>query len=69
MSRQPSSQSQQLWVVLFTTSVAMLVLLGWSFLYIEAGTASYVIGQVTAVVLVVTALGSGVVLRTGWEPF
>ncbi|GAB6878180.1 hypothetical protein JCM17823_04540 [Halorubrum gandharaense] len=69
MSRPPASQSHQLWLMLFAGSVAMLVLLGWSFLYLEPGTASYVIGQVSAGVLLVTIIGSATALFSGWEPF
>ncbi|WP_137288423.1 hypothetical protein [Natronorubrum halophilum] len=64
-----SSFSNQLWIWLLALSTAMLLLLGWSFLYLEPGTASYVIGQVGATVLVVTILGAFVALRSDWEPF
>ncbi|WP_148263648.1 hypothetical protein [Halopiger xanaduensis] len=68
-ARQPSSYSQQLWLWMFTLSVGFLLLLGWSFLYLEPGTASYVIGQVSAAVLAVTAVGTGIALYSDWEPF
>ncbi|WP_247004268.1 hypothetical protein [Halosolutus gelatinilyticus] len=64
-----SSFSNQLWIWLLALSTAMLLLLGWSFLYLEPETASYVIGQVSAIVLVVTILGTLVALRSDWEPF
>lgn len=64
-----SSFSNQLWIWLLALSTAMLLLLGWSFLYLEPGTASYVIAQVSAIVLIVTAVGALVALRSDWEPF
>lgn len=68
-SPRPSSFSQQLWLWMFTLSVAMLLLLGWSFLYLEPGTPSYVIGQVSAIGLVATFVGTLLALRSGWQPF
>ena len=50
-------------------SAGMLLLLGWSFLYIEPGSPSYVIGQISAVVLGVTIIGTLAALYSGWTPF
>lgn len=69
MARQPSSFSQQLWFSVLAGDVALLLLLGWSFLHLEPGTPSYVIGQVSLVPLVATLVGVLVVLYSGWEPF
>lgn len=68
-TRQPSSFSQQLWLWMFTLSITFLLLLGWAFLYLEPGTPSYVIGQVSAIVLSVTVVGTGIALYSDWEPF
>lgn len=54
---------------MFSLSIAMLALLAWSFLYLEPGTASYVISQVGAIVLTTTAVGTGIVLFSNWRPF
>jgi len=54
---------------MFAVSLVFLLLLGWSFLYLEPGTPSYVIGQVSAVSLAATLVGSIIALRSGWEPF
>lgn len=54
---------------MFTLSVAMLLLLGWSFLHLEPGTPSYVIGQVGAIGLGVTLVGTLIALVSGWQPF
>lgn len=69
MARRPSSLSHQIWLSILAVSIAMLLLLGWSFLYLEPGTPSYVIGQVSAVVVVVTILGTLLALISDWVPF
>ena len=69
MARRPTSFSQQLWLAIFFINVMMLLLLGWSFIYLEPGTPSYVIGQVSLIVVSVTILGSLTALYSGWEPF
>lgn len=67
--RRPTSFSQQIWLWMFTFSVTMLVVLGWAFLYLEPGTPSYVIGQVSAIALSMTVLGTLIALYIGWQPF
>ncbi|MFC6906624.1 hypothetical protein [Halalkalicoccus tibetensis] len=69
MARRPSSLSHQIWLSILAVSIAMLLLLGWSFLHLEPGTPSYVIGQVSAVVVVVTILGTLLALTSDWVPF
>lgn len=69
MTRRPSSLSDQLWLSIFAVNVAMLLLLGWAFIYLEPGTPSYVIGQVSAIVVVATLLGTFVALYSNWSPF
>ncbi|GAB3031803.1 hypothetical protein GCM10025298_20850 [Natronobiforma cellulositropha] len=69
MIRRPRSLSHQLWITMFALSAAMLALLGWSFLYLDPGTPSYVIAQFTAIVLVAMVVGTGVALFSGWTPF
>lgn len=69
MARRPSSLSHQIWLSILAVSIAMLLLLGWSFLYLEPGTPSYVIGQVSAVVVAVTILGTLLALTSDWVPF
>lgn len=68
-SRRSSSFSGQIWIWMFSLSIAMLAVLAWSFLYLEPGTASYVISQVGAIVLGTTAVGTGIVLFSNWRPF
>lgn len=69
MPRSPASLSQQLWISMFAISIVMLVALGWSFLHLEPGTASYAISQVSAIVVGVTAVGTFIALFSGWKPF
>lgn len=69
MRRRPSSHSQQLWLSILTVNVALLLLLGWAFLYLEPATPSYVIGQVSAVVLGVTVVGVLIALFSDWTPY
>ncbi len=54
---------------MFTLSATMLLVLGWAFLHLEPGTASYVISQVTAIILVFTLISTAIVLYSGWKPF
>ncbi|TYT63363.1 hypothetical protein [Natrialba swarupiae] len=68
-SSRPSSFSHQIWIGLFTMSVVLLLLLGWSFLHLEQGTPSYVIGQVSLIVLSITLIGTLLAMFSGWQPF
>lgn len=69
MARRPSSLSHQLWLSILAISITMLLLLGWSFIYLEPGTPSYVIGQVSITVIVVVILGTLLALSSNWAPF
>lgn len=69
MARRPTSFSQQLWLAIFFLNVTMLLLLGWSFLYLEAGTPSYVIAQASTGIVLVTILGTLIALYSDWNPF
>ena len=45
------------------------LLLGFSLLYLEPGTGSYVIATITSIPIVLTFVASMVILYTGWDPF
>lgn len=49
--------------------IFFLLLLGFSFLYLEPGTGSYVTATVTLIPIVLTFVASLLVLYTEWEPF
>lgn len=49
--------------------VLFLLLLGFSFLYLDPGSRSYVIAQITLVPILLTFVASLVVLYTEWDPF
>lgn len=49
--------------------VLFLLLLGFSFLYLEPGSRSYVMAQFTLIPIVLTFLASVVLLYTEWDPF
>lgn len=49
--------------------VLFLLLLGFSFLYLEPGTKSYVVGQLTLVPIVLTLVASIGVMYLDWNPF
>ncbi|NGM69804.1 hypothetical protein G6M89_12430 [Natronolimnobius sp. AArcel1] len=68
-ANRPSSFGQQIWIWMFTLSATMLLVLGWAFLHLEPGTPSYVISQVSAIVLGCTLIGTAIVLYIGWKPF
>lgn len=55
--------------LLFGIDVLFLLLLGFSFIYIEPGTGPFVVATLTLVPIVLTLVGSLAVLYTGWEPF
>ncbi|WP_224337979.1 hypothetical protein [Haloprofundus halobius] len=46
-----------------------LLLLGFSFLYLEPGSGSYVTALITLVPIGLTLLAGVVILYTGWDPF
>ena len=48
--------------------ILFFLLLGFSFLYVEPGTGSYVAAQLTLVPTVITFVAAVVVLYTGWDP-
>lgn len=50
-------------------NVLFLLLLGFSFLFLEPGSDSWVTAQMTLVPVVLGLVASIVVLYTGWEPF
>ncbi|GAA0237691.1 hypothetical protein ACFFQF_27930 [Haladaptatus pallidirubidus] len=49
--------------------ILFLLLLGFSFLYLEPGSGSYVTATITLVPIVLTFVGGVLILYTGWEPF
>lgn len=49
--------------------VLFLLLLGFSFLFVEPGSAAFVVAVLTVPPIVLTLIGSAVVLYTGWDPF
>ena len=61
--------SGQIWFTLVAADIGLLLLLAWSFLYIEKGTASYIVAQLSAIILFVTLAGLSTVIYVGWEPF
>ncbi|QLG28828.1 hypothetical protein HUG10_15325 [Halorarum halophilum] len=48
--------------------ILFLVLLGFCFLYLEPGSGSYVVAQLTLVPVALTFAASAVLLYTGWDP-
>lgn len=55
--------------VVLGIDMLFLLLLGFSFLYIEPGSEPYVVAILTLVPTVFTLVMSVVVLYTGWDPF
>lgn len=55
--------------VVLGIDVLFLLLLGFSFLYIEPGSGPYVVAILTLVPVVFTFVMSVAVLYTGWDPF
>ncbi|WP_247004240.1 hypothetical protein [Halosolutus gelatinilyticus] len=50
-------------------SILFLLLLGFSFLYLEPGSGPYVVAVLTLVPIVLSLGASIVILYTGWDPF
>lgn len=55
--------------VIVGVDILFLLLLGFSFLYLEPGSRSYVVGQLTLVPIVLTFGGCLAVLYFDWDPF
>ncbi|WP_207592359.1 hypothetical protein [Halomontanus rarus] len=49
--------------------ILVLLLLGFTFLFVDPGTGSFVVATLTLVPTVLTLVGALAVLYTGWEPF
>jgi hypothetical protein len=54
---------------ILAVDILFLILLGLSFLLLEPGTESYVVGQLALVPVVVTLVLSSLVLYFDWTPF
>lgn len=50
-------------------SFLFLLLLGFSFAFLESGTGSYVVAQLTLIPVVFSLVASIAILYTGWDPF
>lgn len=55
--------------IVLGVNILFLLLLGFSFAFIEPGTGSYVMAQLTLVPVVISLAASIAILYTGWEPF
>jgi hypothetical protein len=55
--------------VILGVDILFLLLLAFSFYYLEPGTGSYVTAQLTLVPIVLSFVAAALVVRTGWEPF
>jgi len=55
--------------VILGVDILFLLLLAFSFYYLEPGTGPYVTAQLTLVPIVLTFVAAAAVIRTGWEPF
>ena len=54
---------------LLGVNILFLLLLGFSLRYLEPGTGSYVVAQLTLIPTVLTLAGSVFVIYTDWTPF
>lgn len=54
--------------VVIGMDILFLLLLGFSFLYLEPGTGSYVAAQLTLLPTGLTFITAIIVLYTGWDP-
>lgn len=63
------ASNNQPWSWLVAADLTLLILLTWSFIYIDTGSASYVIAQISVAILLVTIVGLTAIIYIGWEPF
>jgi hypothetical protein len=54
--------------LLFAMSVLLLLLFGFSYPHLESGSAESVVAVLALVPMVLTLLGSAVLIAIGWEP-
>ena len=55
--------------VVLGVNILFLLLLGFSFPFLEPGTGPFVVAVLTLVPVVLSLIGSVAVIYTGWEPF
>ena len=55
--------------VVLGVNFLFLLLLGFSFLFLEPGTGPYVVAVLTLIPVVLSLVASVAVLYTGWDPF
>ncbi|ELZ15424.1 MULTISPECIES: hypothetical protein [Haloterrigena] len=55
--------------VVLGVNFLFLVLLGFSFLFLEPGTGPYVVAVLTLIPVVLSLVASVAVIYTGWDPF
>jgi hypothetical protein len=55
--------------IVIAIDLLFFMLLGFSFLYIEPGTGSYVAAQLTLLPTVLSFLAAVSILYSGWDPF
>ncbi|SER39844.1 hypothetical protein [Natrinema salaciae] len=55
--------------VVLGVNVLFLLLLGFSFLFLEPGTGAYVVAVLTLIPVVLSLVASVAVIYTGWDPF
>lgn len=54
---------------LLAMQLLFLLLLGFSFTYLEPGSDAYVVAVLTLIPVTLTLLASVIVIYTGWSPF
>ncbi|WP_137290511.1 hypothetical protein [Natronorubrum halophilum] len=55
--------------VVLGVNFLFLLLLGFSFVFLEPGTGPYVVAVLTLIPVVLSLVASVAVIYTGWEPF
>ncbi|WP_222912993.1 hypothetical protein [Natrinema sp. SYSU A 869] len=55
--------------VVLGVNFLFLVLLGFSFIFIEPGTGPYVMAVLTLIPVVLSLVASVAIIYTGWDPF
>ena len=63
------SYSQDIFRLLFAFNLALLLLLGFSALFVAPGTPTFYVMIVATIIVLISLLGNGLVIYYNWTPF
>ena len=63
------STGRKIWGIMLMIAVTLLILQSVAFVYVEPGSATYVISVLTMLMLLATIIGTGLLIYFDWSPF